>query len=64
MAKRVEKVMNEYSDRDFQALLSIYNFRCLSMNQLFDLHYRYSGEKEVGTEYLRKKIIVDFSKII
>ena len=49
--------MNEYSDRDFQALLSIYNFRCLSMNQLFDLHYRYSGEKEVGTEYLRKKII-------
>lgn len=57
MAKRVEKVMNEYSDRDFQALLSIYNFRCLSMNQLFDLHYRYSGEKEVGTEYLRKKII-------
>lgn len=57
MAKRVEKVMSEYSDRDFQALLSIYNYRCLSMNQLFNLHYRYSGKKEVSTEYLRKKLI-------
>ena len=57
MAKRVERVMNEYSDRDFHALLSIYNFRCLSMNQLFDLHYRFSGKREVTPEYLRKKII-------
>ena len=57
MAKRVEKVMNSYSERDYNALYSIYKFRCLSMNQIFDLHYRYTGDKENTPEYLRKKII-------
>lgn len=57
MSKRVEKVMEKYTQRDFEALRSIYNFRCLSMSQLFELHYKKTGGKEVTTEYLRKKII-------
>ena len=57
LARRVEKVIDNYSERDFQTLLSIYNYRCLSMNQLFNLHYRHSKNKEVTPEYLRKKIL-------
>jgi len=57
LSKRVEQVMEKYTQRDFEALRSIYDFRCLSMSQLFELHYKKSGNKEVTSEYLRKKII-------
>ena len=57
MAKRVERIMKNYSDRDYNALLSIYKFRCLSFEQIYDLHYKFSGNKKVTSEYCRKKII-------
>lgn len=60
MARRVEKVMKEYSDRDYNALFSLYKYRCLSMEQIYELHYRFSGknkQREVKPEYLRKKLI-------
>lgn len=58
MANRIEKIMQKYTDRDFEALYSLYLYRCLSFDQLYDLHYKKSikGTREVGPDYFRKKL--------
>lgn len=58
MSKRIDKLMLNYSERDFEALLSIYNYRCLSFEQIYNLHYKTSVKKnkDVTPEYLKKKI--------
>lgn len=47
--------MQKYAKRDFEALKSIYDFRCLSLTQLFELHYKSSKGK--SQEYARKKFL-------
>lgn len=59
MSQRVSKIAEKYTERDFQALYSIYKYRCLSFDQLYEMHYRMSikGTKEVTPEYFKKKIV-------
>lgn len=58
MSQRISKIMTNYKQRDFEALLSIYNYRCLSFEQIYSLHYKMSvaGNREVGPNYLNKKM--------
>ena len=54
-----EKALAKLTDRDYEALLSIYNFRCLSFEQLYELHYKYKDEtkQQVNSEaYSKRKI--------
>lgn len=56
-----EKLLAKLTDRDYEALLSIYNFRCLSYEQIYNLHYRYSKKpgmenNENDTNYSKRKI--------
>ena len=41
MSKRIAKLIenSNYSEREFQALYSLYKYRCLSFDQLYALHY-------------------------
>jgi len=57
--RNIKKLLKELTPRDFEALKSIYDFRCLSLDQIYDRHYKYSQllKKEVTKEYLKKKII-------
>lgn len=58
MSKRVIEMMNDFTQRDYDALKSIYDFRCLSFDQLFNRHYRFSEDgTEVTNGYFRKKIL-------
>jgi len=57
MSKRVSKIMRTLAQRDFLALKSIYDFRCLSFYQVYYMIYRIS-EKTGGVvtdEYAKKK---------
>lgn len=56
-----EKQLSKLTDRDYEALLSIYNFRCLSFDQIYERHYKYSQKKgnELvvnDTTYAKRKI--------
>lgn len=57
MSARVREMIKIFTERDFLALKSIYDFRCLSFEQVYDLHYK-QGVKtkgEVSNDYARKK---------
>ena len=53
-----EKKLKSLTDRDYQALNSIYNFRCLSYEQIYELHYKYSEKtgKINTTDYSKRKM--------
>ena len=60
MSKRIVNLIHNsnYSDREFQALYSIYKYRCLSFDQLYVLHYSKSklGTRDVNTGYMRRRM--------
>lgn len=60
MSKRIKKLIEKsnYSDREFNALLSIYKYRCLSFDQIYLLHYSKSklGTRDVDTGYMRRRM--------
>ena len=60
MSKRISKLIerSNYSDREFQALYSIYRYRCLSFDQIYNLHYSKSklGTRDVDTGYMRRRM--------
>ena len=55
---KIEKIFNNLSERDKEALKSIYFFRCLSLQQIYELHYKKSLRTDdiVSDSYCRKKI--------
>lgn len=57
MSARVRKMVKIFTERDFLALKSIYDFRCLSFEQVYDLHYKQGvrTKGEVSNDYARKK---------
>ena len=59
-----EKALAKLTERDYEALLSIYNFRCLSYEQIYELHYKYSKkpgkENEINSEAYSKRKIKTF----
>ena len=58
LSKRIRSLLKEFSQRDLEALKSIYDFRCLSFNQIYERHYKYSKKTGgiVSDGYLKKKI--------
>lgn len=60
MSKRIAKLIenSNYSEREFQALYSLYKYRCLSFDQLYTLHYSKSklGTRDVNTGYMRRRM--------
>ena len=60
MSKRIVKLIenSNYSEREFQALYSLYKYRCLSFDQLYALHYNKSklGTRDVDTGYMRRRM--------
>ena len=60
MSKRIVKLIenSNYSEREFQALYSLYKYRCLSFDQLYFLHYAKSklGTRDVDTGYMRRRM--------
>ena len=60
MSKRIVNLIknSNYSEREFQALLSLYKYRCLSFDQIYMLHYAKSklGTRDVDTGYMRRKM--------
>lgn len=62
MKTNAEKFLSEMTKRDYEALYSIYKYRGLTMQQIFDLNYRNSEnyKKEVGMHYFKRK----FNKFI
>lgn len=56
--KKSYNLRYKYTDRDMRALLSLYTFRCLSIDQLFDLNYSYrkNGSNQ-SMSYLRQKMV-------
>lgn len=58
MSLRLLKLMKTYMPRDFMALKGIYDFRCLTFDQIFDLFYSKSIKtgKPITNEYAKKKI--------
>ena len=60
MSKRIVKLIesSNYSEREFQALYSLYKYRCLSFDQLYFLHYAKSklGTRDVNTGYMRRRM--------
>lgn len=59
MNAKIKKLLTELTQRDFDALKSIYDFRCLSFDQIFEKHYKYSKHKKgiVSPDYFRKKML-------
>ncbi len=60
MSKRIVKLIenSNYSEREFQALYSLYKYRCLSFDQIYFLHYSKSklGTRDVDTGYMRRRM--------
>ena len=60
MSKRIVNLIksSNYSEREFQALLSLYKYRCLSFDQIYTLHYNKSklGTRDVDTGYMRRRM--------
>lgn len=55
MASKLTEVFSKLANRDIEALRSIYNFKCLSMEQIYQLHYK-SQEEDISKSYCEKKI--------
>ena len=48
MKNTLEKLLKTLTDRDINALKSIYDFRGLSLSQIYELHYMKSIKNEQG----------------
>lgn len=58
VSKRLSKITAKYTPRDFDALYSIYKYRCLSFEQIYRFHYSKAikKDKDIGPEYFKKKM--------
>lgn len=60
MAASIEECLKVLTNRDLEALLSIYKYRCLTFQMIYELNYRksYRGNKEeiVSDSYCKKKV--------
>lgn len=58
MKNKISEIIKNLSQRDVDALKSIYSFRCLTLNQIYELHYKKSlkNKEEVSDIYCRRKI--------
>lgn len=59
MSKELNDLMRSLSARDIEALRSIYNYRCLTVEQLYQLHYMRSlrdSSEIVSDAYCKKKV--------
>ena len=58
MSNKISKIIKTLSQRDVDALKSIYSHRCLTLNQIYQLHYSKSlrTNEDVSDSYCRKKI--------
>lgn len=59
MSKEFGEVLKSLAPRDVEALKSIYNYRCLTMEQIYQLHYMKSirdSREVVGDSYCKKKL--------
>lgn len=59
MITKTNKNKQNLSERDIEALKSIYDFRCLSFSQIYDLYYKKSSlndNKTVSDNYCKKKL--------
>lgn len=59
--KEAQEMITKYlkNERDIQALKSIYDYRCLTAEQIYKLHYMFSAkddEKIVSDTYCKKKL--------
>ncbi len=55
----VHDILKVLSNRDIEALKSIYDFRCLTTKQIYKLHYMYSTktpDKVVSDNYCKRKL--------
>lgn len=57
MHENVKKCLSQMTERDFQALKSIYDYRCLSEQQIYEINYKTSEhlKKPVGDAYFRTR---------
>lgn len=62
MSKKLGTILKSLSKRDVEALKSIYDYRCLTITQVYQLHYMKStrGDGEVVSDAYCKKKISDF----
>ncbi|MDF2879499.1 MAG: hypothetical protein K0R54_56 [Clostridiaceae bacterium] len=58
MSKSIHEIKKSLSQRDTEALKSLYDFRCLTQNQIYELHYNESLRtgQEVSDNTCKKKI--------
>lgn len=59
MSKELADIINSLSERDVNAIKSIYDFRCLTTNQIYQLHYMKSVRNDgeiVSDAYCKQKI--------
>lgn len=58
MSNKISEIIKTLSQRDVEALKSIYSYRCLTANQIYELHYNKSlrGNEEISDTYCKKKI--------
>ena len=59
MSKEINEILKSLSNRDVEALKSIYDYRCLSASQIYRLHYMKSTRSDdevVSDSYCKKKL--------
>lgn len=59
MSKEINDILKSLAKRDIEALKSIYNYRCLTINQVYELHYKKSQKnpkESVSDAYCKKKM--------
>lgn len=59
MSKEFSDIMKALAPRDIEALRSIYNYRCLTVDQIYQLHYMKSlrdSNEIVSDSYCKKKV--------
>lgn len=59
MSKTLEEIKKMLSERDSEALTSIYLYRCLTIEQIYELHYKQSlrdPNETVSNSYCKSKI--------
>lgn len=57
MANKLTEIFTKLANRDIEVLRSIYNFKCLSEEQIYQLHYKNKEtDEDVSKSYANKKI--------
>jgi len=58
VSQKIGDILKAFSQRDMDALKSIYSYRCLSISQIFELHYKKStrSKEDVSDTYCKKKV--------